>query len=185
MRTRFAGLMLLGLLAAACTTPPPPYTVSLPGVSISFGMDMDGWAINMAQWAFADPARTQGRPVEAARAAAALEYLAVQLETPRWAGMNPLTVMEMKHARVELRQALGVAPQAPPQPVIDALLACAGALAAGDPVTATMPLRNPFFTFGAERTLAILAAMPYLRAANVATMHAAETDPGFGGSLHR
>jgi len=185
MRAILFGFMLLGLLPVACTTPPPPYTVSLSGVNITFGLDMDGWAINMAQWAFADPARTQGRPVEAARAAAALEYLAVQLDAPRWTGMNPLTQLKMKQARAELRQALGIVPEAPPQPVIHALMACADALAAGDPVAAATPLRNPFFTFGAERTLAILAAMPYLRAANVATMRAGAADPGSGMSMLR
>lgn len=181
MRARLAGLLMLGLLPAACTTPPPPYTVSMPGLSISFGGDIDVWAINIAQWAYADSGRIAERPVEAARAAAALEYLTVALNAPRWAGMNPITKMEMVTARAELRQTLGIPADAPSQPVIQSLLDCANALAAGDPVTARATLRSPLFSFGPDRTLAVLTAMPFLRAANIATMHAGMSDAGSGG----
>lgn len=183
--TRSAMLLLFGLLPAACVTPPPSHTVSMPGVNITFGGDIDVWAINIAQWAFADPTRIAARPAEAARAAAALEYLVVALNAPRWAGMNPITKMEMLTARAELRQTLGVPPDAPSQAVIQALLDCANALAAGDPVTATATLRSPLFTFGPERTLAILNAMPFLRAANIATMHAGTTNTDGSGTIWR
>lgn len=185
MRARIFGLLLLGLLPTACFAPPPPYTAHLNGLSISFGGDPDVWAINMAQWAFANPERTANLPVEAARAAAALEYLTVALNAMRWHAMNPITKQEMQQARAELRQALGIRPDAPPQPVIDALLASANAIAAGDWATASAALRNPFFTLQPEQTLAILTNMPYLRMANVATMHAGATDPigGTGGFM--
>lgn len=181
MRARLAGLLFLGLLPTACTTPPPPYTVSMPGLSVAVGGDIDVWAINIAQWAFADSSRIADRPVEAARAAAALEYLAVALNAPRWAGMNPITKMEMVTARFELRLALGIPPDAPSQPVIQSLLDCANALAAGDPIAAAAILRSPLFGFGPDRTLAILNTLPFLRAANIATMHAGANETGAGG----
>ena len=178
-------LLLFALLPAACVTPPPAYTVGMPGLNITFGGDIDVWAINIAQWAFADPSRIAARPVEAARAAAALEYLAVALNAPRWAGMSPITKMEMVTGRAELRQTLGVPPSAPSQPVIQSLLDCANALAAGDPIAATATLRTPYFTHGAERTVAILTAMPFLRAANIATMHAGTTNLDGNGAVWR
>ena len=178
MRARILGLLLLGLLPTACVTPPPPYTVNMNGLSVSIGLvDPDVWALNMAQWAFADAGRTANRPVEAARAAAAVEYLAVQLNTFRWDAMDPLIKIEMGQARDELRQTLGIQPNAPSQPVIDALLGFADALARGDRGMADAALRNPFFTLGAEKTLAVLTNLPYMRMVNVATMRAGQVNP--------
>ncbi len=179
-RRRLAFLSL-ALLAAGCTTPPPPYVINAPGLTVAIGGDLDVWAINMAQWAFADPGRTAGRPAEAARAAAAVDYLADALNAPRWAAMSPLTKLEMVQARVTLRQTLGIAPAAPAQQVVQSLLDCAAALIAGDSLGAEATLRTPYFTFGPERTLTILNAMPYLRDVNVATMHAGTDISGAGG----
>ena len=90
----------------------------------------------------------------------------------------------MRQARAELRQALGILPDAPTQPVIDALLASAQALSVGHQEQAHAALRNPFFTFPAEQSLAVLTNMPYLRMANVASMHAGASDPiGHTGGL--
>ncbi len=182
MRARLAGFLLLGLLPVACVTPPPAYHIDAPGLHIAIGGDMDVWALNMAQWGFADASRLHGRPFIAARAAAALEHLAAQQETPRWAGMSPITKMEILTARAALRQALGIAPDAPSGPVIAALLAAAAALHGGDSAAAAGVLGAPFFTFGVERTVAILTAMPFLRAANIATMHAGMHNSGPGGA---
>jgi len=172
-----SAIILLNFTLAACVTPPPTFSVSMPGLTVNVGGDLDVWAINMAQWAFADSERLAGRPVEAARASAAVEYLAVELNTPRWIGISPITQMQMVSARVELRQTLGIAPDAASQPVISSLLDCANALAAGDAAAAATTLRTPYFTFGAERTLEILNAMPFMSTVNIATMHAGMASP--------
>jgi len=171
-----SAIILLNFTLAACVTPPPTFSVSMPGLTVNVGGDLDVWAINMAQWAFADAGRLAGRPVEAARASAAVEYLAVELNAPRWVAMNPITQMQMVSARAELRQTLGISPDAASQPVIQSLLDCANALAAGDEAAAATTLRTPYFTFGAERTLGILSAMPFMRTVNIATMHAGMSD---------
>lgn len=187
MRTRLFGLLLaaapvLAIVPAGCTAPPPAWTLDLSGLNVSIGGDPDMWAINTAQWAFADPARTRGLPVEGARAAAALEYMAVQINTaPRWAEIDPISKEELLRARVELRAALGIRPDAPSQQVVSSLLHAAQALAAGDGAAATAALNNPLFTAGPQQTLAVLGALPYLREANIATMHVGANFIGGGG----
>ena len=65
----------LCLAVAACSVTPPPDTAVLPFAA--FGtMDNDVAAANQAAWAFALPERTANNPVDAARAAAAIDYLA-------------------------------------------------------------------------------------------------------------
>jgi hypothetical protein len=184
MRTLRAASLLLALLPAACVTPPPAFTFSTPGLNVTVGGDMDMWSLNMAQWAFAASSRLAGRPVEAARASAALEYLTVAVNAPRWAAMNPLTKFELERGRAQLRETLGIPADAPSQPVIQSLLDCGNALAAGDMAAAEATLRTPYFTFGPERTLAILNDMPFLRQANIATMHAG-MNASDGGSVWR
>jgi len=175
-----SAVVLLSLAATACVTPPPGFSISAPGLTVNVGGDFDTWAINIAQWAFADAGRLAGRPVEAARASAAVEYLAVELNAPRWVAMDPLTQLQMVTARTQLRQTLGITPDAEPRLVIQSLLDCANALAVGDTTGALATLRTPYFTFGAERTLEILNAMPFMRDVNIATMHAGMADPNGG-----
>jgi len=180
--TRLRALVLVGLLAGCGLETPPPDTARMPGnTAFSLG-DPDMWAINQAQWAFAVASRTHNNPADAARASAAVDYLAGQLNTsPRWAGLSPLAKMEMLQARQEVRATLGIVPNAPSQLVVDSLMAAADALTVGNPHAAMAALHNPAFTLPPERTLAILSAMPYLRTTNLATMRAA-TDVVSDGS---
>ena len=117
-------IVLAGLLAAGCASiAPPPDTARLPPNAYGLFADNDIGAINLAQWAFADPARTRNDPADAARAAAAVDYLAGELSSsPRWIAMSPITKGQMLQAREEVRRALGVAPGAPSQLVVDGLL---------------------------------------------------------------
>ena len=100
------------LAIAACVVQPPPDTAALPFAA--FGtLDNDVAAANQAAWAFAAPARTANNPVDAARAAAGIDYLAGELSSnPRWVMVSPLTKQEMLQARVDVRQVLGIAPDA-------------------------------------------------------------------------
>jgi hypothetical protein len=176
MHHRLASTLALGVLLAGCAgnTTPPPDTARLPGGAYGTNVDGDVGAIQQAQWALAAPGRTRGRPVEAARALAGVDYLAGELTTsPRWAEMGPLTKQEMLQARAEIRTTLGVPQNAPSQAVVDGLLGAGNALANGQQQAASEYLRPPVFSRGPEATLALLTDLPFQPTANVATTHAA------------
>ena len=122
---------------------PPPDTAALPFAA--FGtMDNDVAAANQAAWAFAAPERTANNPVDAARAAAAIDYLAGELASnPRWLMISPLTKQEMVQARIDVRQALGIVPNVPSQVVVNALLRFASEWQAGNQAGAIQALAAP------------------------------------------
>ncbi len=170
---KFIGLGLAALLAGCGGLQPfVPDTARLAPGALGSGFDPDVTAINQAQWAFADAGRTYGRPIEAARAAASLDYLAGAIYTsPRWAYVDPLTKEQLLQGRTQLRSALGVAPGAPSQAVVDGLTTAGNALAANDQDAALKALSGPAFAAGPQQTLATLANLPYLQMANVSTSH--------------
>ena len=170
------------LLAATCLLPigcanlqpVVPDTARLAPGALGSGFDPDVTAVNLAQWAFADSSRTYGRPIEAARAAASMDYIAGQLYTsPRWANISALTKEQLLQGRAEVRQALGVAPGTSSQAVVDHLTAAGNLLASGDQAGAVRQLGAPVFQSSGEQVLARLSNMPYLQMANVSTMRAA------------
>jgi hypothetical protein len=166
----------LGLLAAGCAGVQPfvAETVVLPAGAFGGGLDPDVTAVNLAQYAFADPSRTYGKPVEAARACVAMIYLAGALNTsPRWANISATTQEQLLQGRTEVRDALGVPAGVPYQAVVDALLAATAALGANDPAAAQRALAPPTFVPGGAATLARLSNLPYMRLANVSTQRAA------------
>lgn len=173
---RYAASLLACLLPAACANLQPRVvdTARLaPGELGSF-INIDVAAVQQAQYAFADPGRTRDRPVEAARASAAMDYIAGQLYTsPRWANISALTKEQLLQGRAEVREVLGVRSDAPSQLVVDSLANAANALLAGDQPAAAAALTNPAFTRPGEQTLQRLTNMPYVRMANVSTMRAA------------
>lgn len=164
-------LVVLPLLAAACAPlGPPPPSVSLPPDAVEGAGDPTRAAIIGAAYAFASPASLAGRPDVAARAVANYEYLAVEIPTgPRWVGFSPVAGLELRRGLPEVRNAVGIAPDAPPQAVVDALYAASRALRAGDTEAARRILSPPLFPAGGEATLARLAALPPLPQANFAT----------------
>ena len=166
--------LLLALAACGPVQPFVPDTARLAPGALGSGGDPDVAAVNQAQWAFADSARTYGRPVEAARAAAAMDYIAGALYTnPRWDQVSAPTKEQLLEGRRAVRAVLGVVPGTPSQRVVDALAAAGNALAAGRQDEALALLGPPVFTGTGEQTLALLSNMPYVQAANVGTMRAA------------
>ncbi len=124
-----------------------------------------------------DTSRWAGHPAEAAVAAEQLEFLASELRTnPRYAPeVNPAVLQQLDAARAEMRGFLGIAPQAEPALVIEALRRAAVALRAGSRAQAEAALSSPAFTAGPLVTLARLSAMPRLpRTAEAAGAVAAE-----------
>jgi hypothetical protein len=165
-------LVCLTLAACAGVTPPPDTAQVLPG---AFGLfDNDVAAANLASAAFASPARTRNNPVDAARACAAVDFLAGELSSnPRWVTLSPLTKQEMLQARGDVRVVLRVVPNAPSQIVVNALLQFAAAWQAGDRSAAMQALAAPGFTQPPQQTLQILSNLPAIQSANVATIDAA------------
>lgn len=183
---RWLPVLLIALGPVACgPLPPPPDTASMPpGV---FGpLDQDVPATQYAQYAFADAARTYGKPDEGAKAVLAMDYIAGQLNTsPRWAQIDANTQMQLLQARVQTRAAVGIAPNAPSQLVVNSLVAARNDLAAGNQEAAAKALDNPAFPAGGANTIKALANLPYIQVANVATAHAAEElyGPGEGSGI--
>jgi hypothetical protein len=118
-------------------------------------------AIALASWALKSPANTAGNPERAARAIAAEDWLAGQTQlTGEFGTYAPVNEVSWYELRREARSAIGVAPNAPSQVVVDQLLAAADALKAGhDPAPA---LTSPVFSHGPTETLAALSNLPPL-----------------------
>ncbi len=169
-------LLITVLWLSACGLPVTvPDTARLAPGQLGTGFDPDVTAMNLAQYSFADSSRLYGRPADAARAAASMEYVAGEFYTsPRWANISALTKEQLLQGRIEVRTALGVAPGTPSQAVVDRLTAAGTALASDDRAAALAQLGAPVFTPPADEVLARLGNMPYLRMANVSTMRAAE-----------
>ncbi len=152
----------------------PIPSIGLPPDAVEGAGDPTRAAIIGAAYALSDPASLAGRPEEAARAVANYEYLAVEIPTgPRWVGFSPLVGLELRRGLEEVRNAVGVAPGAPPQPVVDALYAASRAMRAGDAEAARRALSPPLFPAGGEATLARLTALPPLPQAGFAPSLAA------------
>ena len=176
---------LLLLLAAACTPVPPvppPSVAVLPAGTYPDAADQDLAAIGVAADAFADAARTYGQPVQAARAAAALDYLAGEVNVaPRWECASSQSRQQLLDARTALRAALGVPDAASSQLVVDDLLRAAAALQDNDPDAARQALASVFPD--PAGTLDRLGHLPYLQAADVAAQAlSAEVNQAVPGS---
>ena len=158
-----AVLAALALPAITACAGPPPAPVRLPPAATDALADPARQAILSTADAFAAPGRLAGRPAVAAAAIAQAEFLAVELATgQRWIAFAPRAAQGFVAARAEWREAAGIAPDAAPQPVIDALLAARAALFAGSRDAAAAALAPPAFPHGGEAVLARLGALPPL-----------------------
>ncbi|WP_237214807.1 hypothetical protein, partial [Falsiroseomonas oryziterrae] len=111
-----------------------------------------------------DTAQLRGRPAEAARAAVQLEFLAEEFRSnPRYMhDVSGAAQHALRQGRAEMRQAIGIAPDAPPEAVIAQLREAAAALDAGSLARAEAALSGPIFPAGSAATLQRLAALPFL-----------------------
>ncbi len=117
-----AAALVLGL--AACGPVPPG--ASLPRDAVEGSGDPTRSTILRSAYLFNNTALLAGQPAEAARAVAGMEYLAAEIPAgPRWFEFQPQVTFELQRARAEWRQALGISPEALPQPVVDSLYAVA------------------------------------------------------------
>jgi len=172
MRTRSWSILVL-CLAGCASLPATRNTPFLPPGVFGVYEDNDTGAINQSAWAFASPANTSNNPIEAARAIIALEYLPGELsENPRWVGMSRSIKLRLGQAREEVRQIVGIRPDAPPQLVVNALLQLSWDLQTANQPAATQALQSPVFTQPPAMTLQSLSHLPYVQSANLATLRA-------------
>ncbi len=158
---RAAAALSLGMLAA-CNRPPPPL-VALPTDPNNPFADLSRQGILHTAHVFSDPQRLAGRPAEAAQAIAEAEFLAIDLSTnQRWTEMLPLVQVAFLQARPEWRGALGIAADAEPQAVIDAMTRLRMGIGAGNQTAAAAALAPPLVTPGGAQSFARLSALPPL-----------------------
>lgn len=170
MRPMLASLALLPLLACAPMAPGPTATLPLdatPGA----GDPLRGAVLTTAH-VFNDRA-SLANPAIAARAIANIEYLAVNLPQSAQFGPQSDGGLQLMRARQELRGAIGINADAPPQMVVDALYAAARALAAQDSGAAAAALPAAAFP-DARASIARLVALPSLPASAEAAAAAQE-----------
>ena len=174
MSLRLTGAFVsLALLAGCGLATPPPDTARVAANSFGQGVNPPIGAINVASWAFASAARTHDRPIEAARALAALDYAAgVLSSSPQFAYVSPIPKLQLLQARTEVRESMGIEANASSQQVVDGLLAAANAMAAGNMEAAQHALQPPVFP---PDMLQRLNNLPYSQIANISTTQAANS----------
>ena len=162
--------LVLVLLMAGCTGAFKPVdTAAMPPGFIPPG-DPDIAALFEAETAFPPGAPRPATPQAIARAVADVDYTAGAFNTHiRWWGtLNPGAQEQMLIARREIRAAVGIAPDALSQDVVNALLA---ASTAPDQQALLTALANPVFTLGPQATLDRLTNMPRLATTPYALIH--------------
>lgn len=184
MKARVA-FALAALLPAACAYETKPADTAVLPTGVFSPLDQDVPAVEYARYAFSSSSRTRGNPVAGAQAVLAMDYIAGQLNTSsRWVNISALTQIQLLQGRAQARAAVGIAPGAPSQVVVNSLAAAAFDLQAGDQAKAAAALDNPAFLQPPAQTLARLTNLPYIQMANVSTAHAEPElfGPGNGGS---
>ncbi|TCI00386.1 hypothetical protein EJV46_07065 [Roseococcus sp. SYP-B2431] len=172
MRRR-ALLLVPALAGCAAEGLGTPETARLPRDSIEGAGDPTSAAVSRAAYAFANPSMLAGRPGDAARAIADMEFMAASLPSdPRFQQRDPLLPVRLAQARTEWRQALGIPAELPAQPLVDRLYAVWRAMRAEDRAAAAAALPAGLIPPGGEAVLARLGALPPLpltaQAANAA-----------------
>lgn len=159
-------VLLTVLAAAACAPAAPPPT--LPGgPSGSVTTDPITSARQNAAAFFGSP--QAGKPAEAARAIADIEFLAGAVPSdPRWQSQSGNATTQLVQARDQARSALGIPRGADAQAVIDGLMSAATALEANDRAGVARALPRTVFTAGPDQTVRRLATPPRIPSASAA-----------------
>jgi hypothetical protein len=164
-----AALLLLG----ACTADPAAEHL------FGFGDPVRGAGLNAPRM-LGDTSRLAGDPAGAARAAVQLEFLHEAFRNdPRYAPRaSAQTLNSTRLGRAELREAIGIAPEAPADAVIAQLREAAAALDQGSVARAEAALSGPMFPAGGTATLRRLGSLPFLpRVSEAAWAAALEVQP--------
>ncbi len=150
-------LLALFAFLGACTADPAAEHM------FGLGDPVRGAALN-APRLLGDTSQLAGNPAQAARAAVQLEFLDQSFRgDPRYMHTaSGATLHAVRLGRTELRQAIGIAPDAPPDPLIAQLREAADALDAGSRARAEAALSGPMFPQGGAATLSRLGSLPFL-----------------------
>lgn len=150
--------LALLLPLAGCTADPAAEHL------FGFGDPVRGAGLN-APRLLGDTSRLAGNPAQAARAAVQLEVLHEAFRhDPRYAPSASIQALHSTRlGRAELRDAIGIAPEAPAGAVIAQLRAPPAALDSGSRARAEAALSGPHFPAGGAATLARLSRLPFLR----------------------
>jgi len=149
--------LLLLLPLAGCVADPAASWIG------GIGDPVRGAALN-APRLLGDTSRLAGNPSQSALAAVQLEFLEEQFRiNPTYVyNVSGGTLHAMRVGQAEMRQAIGIAPDAPNDMVINQLREAAAALDAGSLARAEAALSGPTFPYGPQQTLARLSALPRL-----------------------
>jgi hypothetical protein len=159
----FRSALLALPLLVGCATMPPIETATLPRDAVVGAGDPTRTAVLTTNSVFGERSPAAGRPAAAARAIAQMEFLAVDLpQNNSFTGASSTLAPQLITARREWRGALDIAPEAPPQAVINALYAASRALENGQTEAAAAALPSSIFRRGGAATLTQLAALPRL-----------------------
>ncbi|NGM23434.1 hypothetical protein G3576_25705 [Roseomonas stagni] len=137
---RTISLALAALLSLAACAPPPAATASAAAQQSSVPLPPMAGAgdplratITSAAYVFGDVSRIDGRPAEAARAVARLEWMATDLpRDPYWNAATPVTARLLGQGRDQLRDRIGIPRAIPADAVARAMIDAAAALDLGD-----------------------------------------------------
>jgi hypothetical protein len=164
--------LALAIVLFGCAPTPTPDTAIMPLTGAGTPQMSDTGAIGLASYVLGSPSRYDGHPADAARALAAVDYLAGALyANPHWVGIPAESKLRMLQARTEVRRVLDVPPGTPSQKVVDGLMAAANALAGDDTAAARAALPSSVFGLGPDRTIALLNNLPPLPAADAAAQY--------------
>lgn len=167
--------LFAALTLGACALPPPPQSASLPADAVVGAGDPLRSAVANTSFAFSSQGPLSGRPAQAARAVAQMEWLTVEMPgNPRLTNISPTVFNQLVQARSEWRAALGIPAGVEAQPVIDSLYAAARALSTGQSGAAAAALPIAIFPQGGQATLGRLAALPGLPQTNQAAVGATD-----------
>jgi hypothetical protein len=176
-RRALMSLLVFSPLVAACAELRQPSRAwPAPSGLLPQGVDPGRAAVAVLAESFRGAsAGIQNDPARIARAAALLEWLAVEVTgQPRWAPLPGAVRERIGLARDEMRAALGADPLAPAPRLSAALAAAYRSLSAGDRAAAAAALPAPLFPRGGEAALARLSDPGPLPQAEIATGTLAE-----------
>jgi hypothetical protein len=154
-----AALLLAALGACAEMREPPEAARIPPGLGVVAADPVPALAAEAAAALSDAGASLNGRPAEAARAIGQLELVADAFRRhPRWAPVSAATLTELRTARTEWRQAIGIPEDAAPATVAAALGRASLALRENDTRAAGAALAPQAFVPGGAPAIARLAA---------------------------
>jgi hypothetical protein len=170
-----AALSIITICMACTQSAPDQYgSASLPPDAVIGAGDPLRSSVLSTASVFGSPGRLTA--AAAARAIAQMEFLAANLpQSPTLRFSPPTLGPQLDIARQEWRGALGIAPGAPAQAVINGLYGAGRALDAGQNDVALAMLSRVPFQRGGPATLALLSALPPLPRTAAAAATAQQT----------